>query len=179
MPDLIRTSKFLSRVLRHQPEQIGLTLDEQGWADVAELLRLANAHGRALTRELLEEVVAQNDKQRYAFSADGQRIRANQGHSIQIDLGLAPQTPPEVLYHGTAAHSRTSILAQGLLPRTRQHVHLSADVETAVKVGRRHGQPIVLIIQTGQMHRAGHLFYRSENGVWLTAAVPPQFIEWS
>lgn len=169
-------SKFLSLILRHNPGKIGLTLDEQGWAEVDELMRLAQGRGPTLSRELIEEVVATNDKQRFALSEDGRLIRANQGHSIAVDLGLVPQTPPALLYHGTADKNLPSIMAQGLLPGRRQHVHLSADVETAVKVGRRHGRPIVLKVQTGAMHAAGHLFYKSANGVWLVAAVPASFI---
>ncbi|MDA0242753.1 MAG: RNA 2'-phosphotransferase [Chloroflexi bacterium] len=169
-------SKFLSLILRHNPGKIGLTLDEQGWAEVDELMRLAAGRGPHLSRELIEEVVATNDKQRFALSEDGRLIRANQGHSIAVDLGLVPQTPPALLYHGTANKNLPSIMAQGLLPGRRQHVHLSADVETAVKVGQRHGRPIVLTVQTGAMHAAGHLFYKSANGVWLVAAVPAPFI---
>ena len=169
-------SKFLSLILRHNPGKIGLTLDEQGWAEVDELMRLAQGRGPTLSRELIEEVVATNDKQRFALSEDGRLIRANQGHSIAVDLGLVPQTPPALLYHGTADKNLPSIMAQGLLPGRRQHVHLSADVETAVKVGQRHGRPIVLKVQTGAMHAAGHLFYKSANGVWLVAAVPASFI---
>lgn len=169
-------SKFLSLILRHNPGKIGLTLDEQGWAEMDELMRLAQGRGPYLSRELIEEVVATNDKQRFALSEDGRLIRANQGHSIAVDLGLAPQTPPALLYHGTADKNLPSIMAQGLLPGRRQHVHLSADVETAVKVGQRHGRPIVLKVQTGAMHAAGHLFYKSANGVWLVVAVPAPFI---
>ena len=169
-------SKFLSLILRHNPGKIGLTLDEEGWAEVDELMRLAQGRGPHLSRELIEEVVATNDKQRFALSEDGRLIRANQGHSIAVDLGLVPQTPPALLYHGTADKNLPSIMAQGLLPGRRQHVHLSADVKTAVKVGQRHGRPIVLKVQTGAMHAAGHLFYKSANGVWLVAAVPAPFI---
>ena len=140
------------------------------------VVRLAQGRGPYLSRELIEEVVATNDKQRFALSEDGRLIRANQGHSIAVDLGLAPQTPPALLYHGTADKNLPSIMAQGLLPGRRQHVHLSANVETAVKVGQRHGRPIVLKVQTGAMHAAGHLFYKSANGVWLVAAVPAPFI---
>lgn len=173
---LVRDSKFLSLVLRHKPETIGLHLDSHGWADVEELLAKAQAHGLALTRPQLEQIVATNDKQRFAFSPDGQRIRANQGHSLQVDLGLDPQLPPPYLYHGTATRFLDSIRQQGLLARGRTHVHLSADVETATRVGQRHGHPVVLTIQAGAMCEAGLLFYRSANGVWLVSHVPINFI---
>ncbi len=172
-----KISKFVSFVLRHQPEVIGLTLDANGWADVEELIAGANAAGRALTREVLEEVVARNDKKRFVFSEDGKRIRAAQGHSIEVDLQLEPREPPEILYHGTADVRVESILANGLNPGSRLHVHLSPDEETATKVGRRHGRPVVLRIRSGEMWRSGCLFYLSENGVWLTPRVPPEFIE--
>lgn len=173
---LVRLSKFLSLVLRHKPETIGLYLNAQGWADVAELLSKAKAHGVTLTRPQLEQIVATNDKQRFAFSPDGQCIRANQGHSIRVDLGLEPQLPPPHLYHGTATRFLDSIRQQGLLARGRDHVHLSADAATAVRVGQRHGIPVVLTIQAGAMHDAGLLFYRSANGVWLVSHVPLNFI---
>ncbi len=172
----VRSSKFLSLVLRHKPETIGLHLDAQGWADVAELLTRAKAHGVTLTRPQLEQIVATNDKQRFAFSPDGQRIRANQGHSIRVDLGLEPQIPPPHLYHGTATRFVDSIRQQGLLARGREHVHLSADEETAVRVGKRHGNPVVLRVQAEIMHAAGVPFYRSANGVWLVAHVPPHYL---
>lgn len=172
----VRSSKFLSLILRHQPEKIGLHLDAQGWADVEELLTKAQAHGVVLTRPQLEQIVANNDKQRFAFSPDGQRIRANQGHSIRVDLGLEPQLPPSHLYHGTATRFLDSIRQQGLLARGRDHVHLSADLETAVRVGQRHGKPVVLRIQAEAMHEVGVLFYRSANGVWLVSHVPLNFI---
>lgn len=177
--NLVRISKFLSLVLRHQPQKIELTLDENGWARVDELIAQANRHGAALTPELLAAVVKLNDKQRFAFSEDGRLIRASQGHSINIDLGLEPAVPPAVLYHGTAMHFVDSIREKGLIAGRRDHVHLSADEATAVRVGQRHGKPIVLIIQAETMQRAGHLFYRSANGVWLTSHVPAEFINWS
>lgn len=176
MSAIVSISKFLSLVLRHQPEKIGLQLDDQGWAEVEELLQRANAKGKQLTRTLLEQVVAENDKQRFSFSEDGRRIRANQGHSINIDLALTPTEPPAILYHGTATRFLDSIRAQGLHSGNRQHVHLSRDVETATKVGQRHGQPVVLIVQAAAMTSAGRLFWLSENGVWLTEAVPPEFL---
>jgi putative RNA 2'-phosphotransferase len=176
-PDLVRVSKFLSLVLRHKPEEIGLTLDGQGWADVDQLIRLANERGQPLTRSLLDRVVAENDKKRFAFSEDGVRIRASQGHSVGVDLALPPSTPPELLYHGTATRSVDSIRSQGLRAGNRQHVHLSADVATATRVGQRHGRPVVLTVRAGAMHAAGHTFFLSANGVWLTEHVPAEYLE--
>lgn len=177
--DLVGTSKFLSFVLRHKPEEIGLELDQNGWADVGALIERAGAHGHRLTRELLELVVADNDKKRFAFSEDGQRIRASQGHSVGIDLGLPPVEPPRELFHGTASRFIDSIRAKGLRAGERQHVHLSPDVPTAVKVGQRHGKPVVLRVRAGMMWDAGHKFYLSANGVWLTDEVPVSFIDFS
>ncbi|MFO0968239.1 MAG: RNA 2'-phosphotransferase [Gemmataceae bacterium] len=175
-PHLVQTSKLLSLVLRHKPEEIGLSLDANGWADIDELIRLANQSGHSLTRSLLEQVVAENDKKRFALSADGRRIRASQGHSVDVDLALEPAEPPEVLFHGTASRFLDSIRAQGLHSAQRQHVHLCADRETALKVGRRHGRPVVLVIRAREMAAAGHRFFVSANGVWLTDAVPPAFL---
>ena len=174
--DLTRVSKFLSLVLRHRPEHIGLELDENGWAGVDELIERAAAHGVALTRELIAEIVAGSDKQRFALDATGARIRANQGHSVDIDLGLEPTEPPAILFHGTAASTLPSIRSEGLKPGNRQHVHLSRDEATAIKVGQRHGRPVVLRVFAGKMWRQGTPFYCSANGVWLTPAVPPEFI---
>jgi len=174
--DLFKMSKFLSLVLRHQPEKIGLALDANGWADVEDLIRLANHHGTRLTRPLLERLVAENDKQRFALSDDGERIRASQGHSVEVDLALPPALPPEVLYHGTAARSVASIRAGGLHAGNRQHVHLSPDVSTATRVGQRHGKPVVLVVRAGAMAAAGHTFFLSANGVWLTDRVPVEFL---
>lgn len=177
MPDeLVKTSKFLSLVLRHQPEFIGLTLDREGWADVDELIRLARAGGHSLDRPLLETVVAGNDKKRFFLSDDGRKIRANQGHSIDIDLALSPTAPPAILYHGTADRFIDSIRKTGLNSGTRQHVHLSPDMATAVKVGQRHGKPVVITVRAGEMAASGHLFYCSANGVWLTEQVPLAFL---
>ncbi len=172
-----KTSKFLSLVLRHEPERIGLTLDAAGWAEVDALLTALRHHGHAITRAELEEVVATNEKKRFAFSDDGRRIRASQGHSVEVELGYAPQTPPEQLYHGTATRFVSSILAEGLIKGERQHVHLSADRDTALKVGQRHGQPALFIVNAVRMQAAGHAFFRSENGVWLTEHVPVEFLE--
>jgi putative RNA 2'-phosphotransferase len=173
---LVRTSKFLSLVLRHSPERIGLTLEHGGWASVPALIRLANRAGHHLTESLLREVVTKNDKQRFALTPDGTWIRANQGHSIEVDLGLDPLEPPEYLFHGTAEDKLGSIRRDGLLPGRRQHVHLSPDEFTAVQVGRRHGVPAVLRISAASMHEASCEFFLSANGVWLTAYVPVRFI---
>lgn len=175
--DTVRSSKFLSHVLRHKPERIGITLDQAGWTSVDDLIEKANQHGIFLTRERLCEVVRDNDKQRFALSEDRERIRANQGHTVPVDLGLTPQTPPELLYHGTATRFLSAIREQGLLPRRRRHVHLSLDAVTARSVGSRYGKPVVLIVRAGMMHAAGHVFFRSKNGVWLTARVAPEYIE--
>jgi putative RNA 2'-phosphotransferase len=176
---LVSTSKFLSLVLRHQPEVIGLSLDEAGWASVADLIALANSHKHSLSLELVREVVLTNDKKRFAFNADGTKIRASQGHSLAVDLELQPVSPPAVLFHGTATRFVDSIKRQGLVPGSRQYVHLSTDIETATKVGQRHGKPVILLIEAKQMFAAGHKFYVSENGVWLTAAVPTDFIQFN
>jgi putative RNA 2'-phosphotransferase len=174
---LVSLSKFVSLVLRHEPQRIGLTLDAEGWASVDELLAAAAAHSTPLTREKLGQIVADNGKQRFAFSDDGQRIRARQGHSVDVDLGLAPQVPPDILFHGTATRFLDSIRATGLEARSRQHVHLSSDEATAWQVGQRHGKPIVLKVRAGQMHAAGQPFFPSENHVWLTPHVPPEFLD--
>jgi putative RNA 2'-phosphotransferase len=172
----VRTSKFLSLVLRHQPEAVGLVLDEGGWVDVAELIAACAAHGRRFSREELDHVVATNDKQRFAFSADGRRIRASQGHSVEVELGLAAAAPPDVLFHGTAAATLPLILREGLKPMSRQDVHLSADPETAVRVGSRHGRPVVLAVDAAGLAAQRHVFRVSANGVWLTARVPPEWL---
>ena len=174
---MVRYSKFLSLILRHNPSRIGLSLDAQGWVEVDALLAAANRHDVPLTRALLERVVAENNKQRFVLSADGRQIRANQGHSLPVDLGLEPIEPPELLYHGTADRFVDNIRREGVLPRRRIHVHLSPDVRTAESVGRRHGQPIVLTIRAAAMHHDGFEFYQAANGVWLTAYVPPAYIK--
>ncbi|KQZ26238.1 RNA 2'-phosphotransferase [Duganella sp. Root1480D1] len=173
----VKISKFLSLVLRHQPEQIGLVLDQNGWASIDELIALANVRGTNLSRPQIQSIVENSDKQRFAISADGMKIRANQGHSVDIALGLAPHTPPEQLFHGTATRFLDSIREIGLHSASRQHVHLSSDRATAEKVGSRHGNPVILTVETGQMARDGRLFYVSENGVWLTDAVPAQYLQ--
>ena len=172
---VVRTSKFMSYVLRHRPQAIGLHLDEQGWAMVDELIETAVSHGKTLDRALINEVVAKNDKKRFAFSTDGTKIRASQGHSIPVDLGLTAVNPSPLLFHGTATKFMESIRQQGLEPRRRHHVHLSADYETAVKVGSRHGTAVVLQIDAAQMAADGFDFYLSENGVWLTDVVAPEY----
>jgi len=174
---LVRVSKFLSLVLRHEPTAIGIALDHAGWVDVDVLLAAANRHGNTLTRELLDEIVFSNDKQRFAYSDDGRRIRANQGHSVDIDLELVPCVPPAQLYHGTATRFLTSIQAQGLRAMQRHHVHLSANMDVAHRVGSRHGQPVVLVVDALSMHGDGLLFYQSANGVWLTDSVPVQYLK--
>ncbi|MGL6211470.1 MAG: RNA 2'-phosphotransferase [Paracoccaceae bacterium] len=171
--DLQKQSKFLSLVLRHDPGSIGIELDPQGWVDVEALIAKSPV---PLTRADLIEIVTTSDKQRFALSADGSKIRANQGHSVEIDLQLAPKAPPDRLFHGTATRSLDAILAEGLSRQSRHHVHLSADVETATTVGKRHGKPVVLVVEAGRMAAEGHRFWQSENGVWLADAVPPQFL---
>jgi putative RNA 2'-phosphotransferase len=174
--ELVRLSKFLSLVLRHHPERIGLSLDQGGWARVDELIAAARRAGVELDLVRLRTVVEHNDKQRFAFSDDGLQISASQGHSIPVDLGLESLTPPESLYHGTTTRFLQSIRDQGLVPGHRNHVHLSPDERTAVKVGQRHGQPVVLIIQARRMHQDGFKFYLSANGIWLTGNVPARYI---
>lgn len=176
--DLKRVSKFMSYVLRHRPDAIGLELDPAGWADIDGLIAKANADGQSLDRALIERVVAENDKQRFRISEDGLRIRASQGHSHGVDLALEPVAPPDILYHGTSETNLASIRASGLVRGRRQHVHLSPDIDTARKVAMRHGRPVVLEVAAGRMHAAGHAFYRSDNGVWLTDAVPPEYLTW-
>jgi putative RNA 2'-phosphotransferase len=173
---LVKDSKFLALVLRHDPGRIGVELDRAGWVSVEILLAAAKAHGRRISRDQLDRVVAQNDKKRFEFDESGTMIRASQGHSVPVDLGYAPTEPPELLYHGTATASLGSIFKDGLLPGRRHHVHLSADPATAVKVGARHGRPAVLLVAAARMRAAGHEFYRSTNGVWLTERVPAEYL---
>jgi len=174
--DTVRLSKFLSLVLRHEPGKIGLALDTQGWAVIEDLITRATAAGTAFSRADLERVVATSDKKRFTISEDGQRIRAAQGHSVSVELGLTPREPPPVLYHGTATRFVHAIMAQGLTPQSRQHVHLSPDEATARNVGRRHGKPIVFRVDASAMYRAGIVFYVADNGVWLTDHVPPDYL---
>ncbi|MEW2287958.1 RNA 2'-phosphotransferase [Streptomyces sp. NPDC047841] len=170
----VKVSKYLSRHLRHQPERIGLTPDAAGWVEIGALIDAAATHGFPFTREELDHVVAANDKRRFAVE-DG-RIRASQGHSIEVDLGLPPATPPPYLYHGTVARHLDAIRAEGLRPMNRHAVHLSADRETATRVGARRGRPVVLSVDSGAMHRDGHVFHVSANGVWLTETVPARYL---
>ncbi|KIF75459.1 RNA 2'-phosphotransferase [Streptomyces sp. 150FB] len=173
----VRVSKYLSKHLRHQPEKIGVTLDANGWLAIDELIGAAAAHGFRMSRAELDHAVAMNDKQR--FTVDGDRIRANQGHTVAVDLGLEPAEPPAYLYHGTVAAHLAAIRTEGLRPMRRHHVHLSPDRETATRVGARRGRPVVLPVDAGAMHRAGLVFRVSANGVWLTDAVPPQYLRFS
>ena len=176
---LTRASKFLSYVLRHDPRSIGLALDGNGWAGVDKLLAAAGRKGQRISRDLLEEVVRNSPKQRFELSDDGRRIRANYGHSLEVDLSLKEAAPPTHLYHGTATRFLSEIMAHGLTPQDRQYVHLSQDEETAVSVGRRHGEPIVLTIDAAAMHDAGYTFYRSTDRTWLTDSVPAKYIEFA
>lgn len=171
-----KISKFISLVLRHKPEVIHLNIDEYGWAEVDELMAKSANHGHGFTFLELEEMVETNDKKRFVFNEDKTRIRANQGHSIDIDLALKPQQPPEFLYHGTAESNMESILQNGIEKRNRQHVHLSQDKETATQVGMRHGKPVILTIRTKEMSEDGIAFYLSENNVWLTDFVDAKYI---
>jgi putative RNA 2'-phosphotransferase len=170
-------SKFLSFVLRHKPGAIELTLDPNGWASIDDLITKCREHGTSFSREELFEVVGTSDKKRFSLSGDQLRIRAAQGHSISVDIGLAPGQPPAVLYHGTATRFVNCIMAEGLKPGGRQHVHLSHDADTARRVGERHGRPAVLRVDACGMLARGWVFYRADNGVWLTAHVPPDFLE--
>jgi len=174
---LVSTSKFLSLVLRHKPEIIGIELDAQGWISVSELLRALSTSTFPLSRTELQEVVRSNDKQRFSFSPDGSRIRASQGHSLTVDLGYERAAPPTILFHGTAERFLASIRQEGLVKGQRHHVHLSAETEIALNVGQRYGKPVVLSIASERMNKDGHLFFRSTNGVWLTECVPVEYIE--
>lgn len=169
------TSKFISLILRHKPETIGISLDEHGWANVEELITgVSKTHH--LDMETLERIVAEDEKQRYSFNEDKTLIRANQGHSIPVDVELPEVIPPDVLYHGTGLKYKDSIDAQGLVPKSRLYVHLSGDAETARKVGQRHGKPIIYTVDAAAMHKDGYIFYRSVNEVWLTKAVPKKYL---
>jgi putative RNA 2'-phosphotransferase len=173
----VRTSKFLSLVLRHQPQLIGITLDGAGWVGVDDLLAACERHGKPIAYDELEELVRESDKQRFALSPDGERIRANQGHSVTVDLQLPPTAPPELLFHGTVGFALDGIRAEGLARGKRHHVHLSRDVATANIVGKRRGAPVILTVRAGEMAAAGHTFYVSENRVWLVEHVPVRFID--
>lgn len=173
----IRISKFLSLVLRHKPETIGLTLDSQGWADVGDLIRRSFDAGVLLDMPLLRQVVEGGEKKRFSFNEDGSRIRANYGHSIPVLPSGEPVEPPEFLFHGTAVQYMESIQKEGIGPGTRQYVHLVEDEKIAVQVGRRHGDPVLLKVRARQMHEQGHEFYKTESGIWLTREVPKDYIE--
>lgn len=175
MKNLDKLSKFISLVLRHKPDAAGITLDEHGWANVDELLAGVNRSGRKMDMEILEEIVKTDSKQRYRFNQDKTLIQANQGHSVLVDVELKEQVPPEFLYHGTAARFLKSIEAEGLKPMSRLYVHLSNDVGTALTVGKRHGEAVLLKIYSGDMYKKGEKFYLSENGVWLTKKIDQRY----
>jgi putative RNA 2'-phosphotransferase len=178
MKNWVQLSKFLSLVLRHKPELIHLNMDANGWADIDELIKNANKYSNmCLTKDILTEIVKTNDKQRYIIDTEKNKIRANQGHSISIDLALEPQIPPDELYHGTATKFLESIMANGIKPMSRQYVHLSRTTEIAENVGKRHGEPIILSIDTKSMYENGYKFYLSENKVWLVNDVPKEYIK--
>lgn len=172
-----RYSKFLSLVLRHKPDEVGITLDPQGWTDVPTLLTALQKKGYSFTLELLGRIVAENNKKRFEFNADQTRIRASQGHSVEVELGYTATEPPEFLFHGTVFSFLNSIQARGLIKGERHHVHLSVDRLTATRVGSRRGAPAILVVHALKMHRAGLPFFMSTNGVWLTDHVPPEYIE--
>ncbi|WP_028579786.1 RNA 2'-phosphotransferase [Desulfogranum japonicum] len=174
--NIVKASKYLSLLLRHKPEIIGLSLDLEGWAKIEDIVRLTNQNGTSLTKKLIEKITATSDKKRFIISDDGTRIRANQGHSITVDLNLRPKNPPEILFHGTATRFLDSILQQGLIKENRQYVHLSPDRNTALKVGQRHGKPVILSIAAQEMHVSGFVFFLSANGIWLTEHVPTKFL---
>ena len=170
-------SKFLSLVLRHQPETIGIQLDQGGWTDIAELIKKANNYGIKFDREILNHIVATNSKKRFAFNDTLDKIRASQGHSVEIELGYTNQKPPEILFHGTGEKFVQSILDTGLEKRNRQYVHLTIDFDTAVKVGQRHGKPFVFKVLAEQMYNEKFQFFISDNGVWLTDYVPIKYLK--
>jgi putative RNA 2'-phosphotransferase len=169
-------SKFLSLILRHKPDVIGITLDENGWTSIAQLIDKAHLHGVDITLDELHAIIASDDKQRFAMSSDQKRIRANQGHSLKIDLQLQPSIPPKVLYHGTAARNLASIKEQGILKGKRHHVHLSMDQETAFAVGSRYGKPIIIVVDAQRMINDKFIFYQTANAVWLTEFVPAAYL---
>lgn len=165
-------------MLRHHPEEIGLAIDKNGWASVDVLIEKARNYGKNIDQELLKRVIEKGSKQRFIFSEDQQYIQATYGHSINVDLQLNPQTPPEVLYHGTAEKNLPSIIEKGLKAQSRNFVHLSSEESDAYEVGFRHGIPVILCVVSGDMYSKGHLFYQSESepGIWLTNRVPPKFL---
>jgi putative RNA 2'-phosphotransferase len=173
----VQLGKFLSLVLRHKPETIGLELDQHGWANTQDLLTKMNQHGKKIDMETLERIVQTNNKKRYSFNEDRSKIRANQGHSIAVDVEMREAVPPDVLYHGTAERFLESIKLQGILRMSRQYVHLSETVETAKAVGSRHGKPIILMIDTKTMVQDGYHFWISENGVWQSEDIPWKYVK--
>ncbi len=173
---LVKISKYLSKHLRHQPDRIGIKLAPGGWVSVDELLEACKKHSFPINRIELNEVVANNDKKRFSFDSTGTLIRANQGHSIEVDLQLERTVPPDVLYHGTGHGAVEAILREGLRKMLRHHVHLSKDITTAKRVGERHGRPVVFEVDTRAMHEAGYTFYCSENGVWLVERVSSEYL---
>jgi putative RNA 2'-phosphotransferase len=177
--DVTALSKFLSYVLRHHPESIGLDVDDNGWAQISELTKKAQDEGRHFDRDAIQQIIQKSSKQRFILSGDGKYIRAGYGHSIDVDLQLKPKVPPQKLYHGTSRNTVASIFREGLKARSRNFVHLSTTVNEAHKVGIRHGEPVILLVFSGRMSREGHDFYQSESeeGVWLTSYVPPEYIE--
>ena len=177
MTRLVKISKFLSYHLRHRPDLLGLELAPGGWVEVEKLLQAARRRKFPLSLVDLQQVVAQNDKQRFSFDDTGNLIRANQGHSIKVDLQLKPVTPPDILYHGTYTQAVASIQKQGLKKMSRHHVHLSSDIKTAKKVGARRGYPVIFQIDALAMNQAGYLFYCSDNGVWLTEFIPAKYLQ--
>lgn len=170
-------SKFIALILRHKPEAINIKLDEHGWANVIELIEGIKKQYPTFDIEMLEQIVAEDNKQRYSFNNDKTRIRANQGHSIPVDVELEEAVPPKVLYHGTGRKYVESIDNQGLVPKSRLYVHLSKDEETAEVVGKRHGDPVIYVVDTEKMHKDGYVFYCSVNEVWLTKEVPAEYLK--
>ena len=173
---LTDTSRFISLILRHKPEVIGITLDEHGWASVDELIA-GVSRTRDFNMALLEEIVRSDEKMRYSFNNNKTKIRANQGHSVPVDVELAERTPPPLLYHGTGEKYVDSIEKTGLIPKTRLYVHLSGEYETAKRVGARHGNPVIFKVDTARMAKGGYKFFVSSNGVWLTKSVPSEYLE--
>jgi putative RNA 2'-phosphotransferase len=174
--NLTKVSKFISLVLRHKPDAAGITVDKHGWANVKDLIRGVSVNYPGFNLDILEEIVRADEKQRYSFNEDKTLIRANQGHSIPVDVELEVLEPPTYLYHGTGEKYAGLIERDGLIPKSRLHVHLSGDVETAINVGKRHGSPVIYIVDSGRMYRDGFIFYRSANGVWLTYNVPVEYL---
>lgn len=176
--DDTKLGKFLSLVLRHQPEIIGIEMDKNGWVDVEELIEKIKLSGRYIDMEILERIVRENNKKRYSFDEEKQKIRANQGHSIDVELNLKEVIPQEILYHGTATRFLESIKSKGILKGKRQYVHLSKEIETARSVGQRHGEVVILPIDIEGLKKIGHKFYLSENKVWLCGDIPSEYILW-